>query len=112
MYGTARTKETKHRVITSDDMGWFNTSIYNRGVMGYRRPNIVRTVTKGTMFIDWTSAKLHRGPRFFHHCPIRHQIGLLGGRVLRLRTLPSPKFSRQVLWKKHCERSLPASKSI
>ena len=25
-------------VITGDDLGWFNTSIYNHGMMGYRTP--------------------------------------------------------------------------
>jgi hypothetical protein len=26
----------------ADDIGWFNVSCYNRGVMGYRTPNINR----------------------------------------------------------------------
>jgi hypothetical protein len=27
-------------VIWGDDIGWFNTSAYNHGMMGYRTPNI------------------------------------------------------------------------
>jgi len=28
-------------MIMADDIGWFNVSAYNLGVMGYRTPNIV-----------------------------------------------------------------------
>ncbi|HEV8505868.1 MAG TPA: hypothetical protein VGQ53_10725 [Chitinophagaceae bacterium] len=28
--------------IMSDDIGWFNLSCYNHGIMGYRTPNIIR----------------------------------------------------------------------
>jgi arylsulfatase A-like enzyme len=27
-------------MIMADDIGWFNVSAYNLGVMGYRTPNI------------------------------------------------------------------------
>jgi arylsulfatase len=27
-------------IIWGDDIGWFNVSAYNRGMMGYRTPNI------------------------------------------------------------------------
>jgi arylsulfatase len=40
-------------VIFGDDIGWFNTSIYNRGMMGYRTPNIDRIGNEGAMFTDW-----------------------------------------------------------
>lgn len=29
-------------VIMGDDIGWFNPSCYNRGMMGFRTPNIDR----------------------------------------------------------------------
>jgi hypothetical protein len=32
-------------MITADDIGWFNVSAYNLGVMGYRTPNIDPTST-------------------------------------------------------------------
>ena len=36
----------------ADDIGWFNLSCYNHGVMGYRTPNIDRIAQEGTMFTD------------------------------------------------------------
>lgn len=40
-------------VIWGDDIGGFNISAYNRGMMGYRTPNIDRLATEGTLFTDW-----------------------------------------------------------
>ncbi len=40
-------------VIMGDDIGWYNTSIYNRGDMGYRTPNIDRIGNEGAMFTCW-----------------------------------------------------------
>jgi len=39
-------------VIMGDDIGWFNTSAYNHGLMGYQTPNIDRIATEGMMFTD------------------------------------------------------------
>ena len=39
-------------VIMPDDVGWFNISAYNMGMMGYRTPNIDRIAKEGTMFTD------------------------------------------------------------
>jgi arylsulfatase A-like enzyme len=39
--------------IMSDDIGWFNVSAYNMGVMGYRTPNIDRIGREGAVFTDW-----------------------------------------------------------
>jgi arylsulfatase len=40
-------------VIMGDDIGWFNPSVYHRGIMGYRTPNIDRIANEGAMFTDW-----------------------------------------------------------
>jgi arylsulfatase A-like enzyme len=40
-------------VIWGDDIGWFNVSAYNHGIMGYRTPNIDRLAKEGAMFTDW-----------------------------------------------------------
>ncbi len=40
-------------IIWGDDIGWFNVSAYNHGIMGYRTPNIDRVAKEGTMFTDW-----------------------------------------------------------
>ena len=40
-------------VLWGDDIGWYNVSAYNQGVMGYRTPNIDRLAKEGVMFTDW-----------------------------------------------------------
>jgi len=40
-------------IIWGDDIGWFNVSAYNHGIMGYRTPNIDRVFKEGAMFTDW-----------------------------------------------------------
>ncbi|HZP71079.1 MAG TPA: arylsulfatase [Pseudolabrys sp.] len=39
--------------IMGDDIGWFNVSAYNMGIMGYRTPNIDRIGKEGAIFTDW-----------------------------------------------------------
>ena len=39
--------------IMADDIGWYNTSIYNRGDMGYQTPNIDRIGKEGALFTCW-----------------------------------------------------------
>ncbi len=40
-------------IIWGDDIGWYNISAYNLGVMGYRTPNIDRIAKEGMLFTDW-----------------------------------------------------------
>jgi arylsulfatase A-like enzyme len=40
-------------VIWGDDIGWYNISAYNLGVMGYQTPNIDRIAREGALFTDW-----------------------------------------------------------
>ena len=40
-------------VIWGDDIGQFNISAYNRGMMGYRTPNIDSIANEGALFTDW-----------------------------------------------------------
>jgi arylsulfatase len=49
----AKTDKPNILVIFGDDIGWFNPSIYNRGMMGYRTPNIDRIGNEGAVFTDW-----------------------------------------------------------
>src|SRR5829696_854711 len=39
-------------VIFGDDIGLWNVSAYNRGMMGYRTPNIDRIAKEGAIFTD------------------------------------------------------------
>jgi len=40
-------------VIWGDDIGQFNISAYNRGMMGYKTPNIDSIAAEGALFTDW-----------------------------------------------------------
>jgi arylsulfatase len=40
-------------IIWGDDIGWYNPSCYNNGMMGYRTPNIDRIAREGALFTDW-----------------------------------------------------------
>ena len=40
-------------VIMGDDIGWFNPSCFNRGMMGYQTPNIDRIASEGALFTCW-----------------------------------------------------------
>ena len=40
-------------VIWGDDIGYWNVSAYNHGMMGYKTPNIDRIAKEGAMFTDW-----------------------------------------------------------
>ncbi|CAH1692841.1 Arylsulfatase [Hyphomicrobiales bacterium] len=74
-------------VIMGDDIGWFNPSIYNRGMMGYRTPNIDRIGNEGAMFTDWygeQSCTAGRAAFITGQSPIRTgltKVGLPGADV-------------------------------
>ena len=40
-------------IILGDDIGWDNVSCYNRGMLGYKTPNIDRIAGEGALFTDW-----------------------------------------------------------
>ncbi len=40
-------------VIMGDDIGWWNPSIYNRGMLGFETPNIDRIGREGAFFQSW-----------------------------------------------------------
>ncbi len=49
----AEAKKPNILVIWGDDIGYWNISAYNRGMMGYRTPNIDRIAKEGAIFTDW-----------------------------------------------------------
>jgi arylsulfatase len=53
--GTARAADKKPNILIlwGDDIGWFNPSCYNSGMMGYKTPNIDRIASEGARFTDW-----------------------------------------------------------
>src|SRR5664279_2395087 len=40
-------------IIWGDDIGYWNISAYNQGMMGYKTPNIDRIAKEGVLFTDW-----------------------------------------------------------
>ncbi len=49
----AAQKKPNILVIWGDDIGQFNVSAYNNGMMGYKTPNIDSIARQGALFTDW-----------------------------------------------------------
>ncbi|NTW44654.1 MAG: arylsulfatase [Anaerolineaceae bacterium] len=49
----AQEKKPNILIIWGDDIGQFNVSAYNMGMMGYKTPNIDRLGQEGAVFTDW-----------------------------------------------------------
>ena len=49
----AQQKKPNILVIWGDDVGYWNVSAYNQGMMGYKTPNIDRIAKEGALFTDW-----------------------------------------------------------
>ena len=49
----AQQKRPNILVIFGDDVGYWNISAYNRGMMGYRTPNIDQLAKQGAVFTDY-----------------------------------------------------------
>jgi arylsulfatase A-like enzyme len=49
----AQQKQPNILIIWGDDIGIFNISAYNLGMMGYKTPNIDRLAKEGALFTDW-----------------------------------------------------------
>ena len=73
--------------IMSDDIGWFNVSAYNMGIMGYRTPNIDRIGKEGAIFTDFygqQSCTAGRAAFVTGQSPIRTgltKVGLPGAKL-------------------------------
>jgi len=74
-------------IIWGDDIGWFNISAYNHGIMGYRTPNIDRIAKEGAMFTDWygqQSCTAGRAAFITGQSPIRTgltKVGMPGAKI-------------------------------
>jgi arylsulfatase len=73
--------------IMADDIGWFNVSAYNLGIMGYRTPNIDRIAKEGALFTDFygqQSCTAGRAAFITGQSPIRTgltKVGLPGAQL-------------------------------
>ena len=83
----AKTSKPNILIIWGDDIGWFNVSAYNHGIMGYRTPNIDRIAREGAMFTDWygqQSCTAGRAAFITGQSPIRTgltKVGLPGAKL-------------------------------
>ncbi len=81
----AQSKKPNIVVIWGDDVGFTNLSIYSRGVMGYRTPNIDRIAKEGAVFTDHyahPSCTAGRAAFMTGMYPIRTgltSVGMVGG---------------------------------
>jgi len=49
----AQQKTPNILILWGDDIGYWNVSAYNQGMMGYKTPNIDRIAKEGALFTDW-----------------------------------------------------------
>jgi arylsulfatase len=83
----AKTDKPNILIIWGDDIGWFNISAYNHGIMGYRTPNIDRIAKEGAMYTDWygqQSCTAGRAAFITGQSPIRTgltKVGLPGAKL-------------------------------
>jgi|SRR6185369_13320014 len=81
------TKKPNILIIWGDDIGWFNISAYNLGIMGYKTPNIDRIAKEGMLFTDWygqQSCTAGRAAFITGQSPIRTgltKVGLPGAKL-------------------------------
>lgn len=63
-------------IIWGDDIGYWNISAYNQGMMGYKTPNIDRIAKEGALFTDWYGQQSCTAGRA---CFITGQVGFRTG---------------------------------
>jgi arylsulfatase len=63
-------------IIWGDDVGYWNLSAYNQGMMGYKTPNIDRIAKGGALFTDWYGQQSCTAGR---SCFITGQVGFRTG---------------------------------
>ena len=98
----AQARKPNILVIWGDDIGGFNISAYNHGMMGYKTPNIDSIAAEGAMFTDWygqQSCTAGRAAFVTGQSPIRTgltKVGLPGApEGMRRKTRRSPHCSRR-----------------
>ncbi len=96
----AQAKKPNILVIFGDDVGYWNVSAYNHGMIGYRTPNIDRLAKQGALHRLLRAAELHGGARGVYHRPEPDSHRADQGRAARLarwvfrsRTQRSPNCS-------------------
>ena len=73
---SAQQKKPNILIIWGDDVGYWNVSAYNQGMMGYKTPNIDRIAKEGAFFTDWYGQQSCTAGRA---CFITGQVGFRTG---------------------------------
>ena len=82
----AADKKPNILILWGDDIGYWNVSAYNQGMMGYKTPNIDRIAKEGALFTDWygqQSCTAGRGAFITGQSPFRTgllKVGLPGAK--------------------------------
>jgi arylsulfatase A-like enzyme len=82
----APAKKPNILVLWGDDIGYWNVSAYNQGMMGYKTPNIDSIAKEGALFTDWygqQSCTAGRGAFITGQCGFRTgllKVGLPGAK--------------------------------
>jgi arylsulfatase len=69
-------KQPNILILWGDDIGYWNVSAYNHGMMGYKTPNIDRIAKEGALFTDWYGQQSCTAGRA---CFITGQVGFRTG---------------------------------
>ena len=72
----AADKKPNILILWGDDIGYWNVSAYNQGMMGYKTPNIDRIAKEGALFTDWYGQQSCTAGRA---CFITGQVGYRTG---------------------------------
>jgi len=75
-FGQSKSTKPNIIIIWGDDIGYWNISAYNQGMMGYKTPNIDRIAKEGALFTDWYGQQSCTAGRA---CFITGQVGYRTG---------------------------------
>ena len=92
-------------ILWGDDIGYWNVSAYNQGMMGYKTPNIDRIAKEGANFTDWYGQQSCTAGRA---CFLTGQVGFRTGMVVPPMMLHPTCHGRQLckIRRPTCEDSL------
>jgi arylsulfatase len=71
-HGQQAAGQAQHPFHHGDDIGWYNVSAYNLGLMGYARPTSIASRAEGRVFTDWYGQQSAPPGARLHHRAIAH----------------------------------------
>jgi arylsulfatase len=89
-------KQPNFLILWGDDIGQSNLSIFTKGLMGYRTPNIDRIAEEGVLFTDYyaeQSCTAGRASFITGQCGLRTGLTKVGRRARRSACAPRIRTS-------------------